>query len=356
MREADVHGLDAHFLSADGKWRGDVQLAKSDVDDSRGTGGWANFSYTPRRGTKHQLALDYLDDKFDINDFGFLQRNDLIGARYAYNWTKSTGMRRFRNRTGSLSVAHWVNKNDHQIRGGYFYRDSWMFHNRSEIRTELNYFPSRWEDLESRGNGEYKIRGRWAWDFAYGTDTSKKVSFSAQIGGQQLDLRGWRHHAGLGITYKPVDGFSLDFDLNYRHHEAWLLHQQDEQFTSFQANDWQPRVALDFFLSAKHQVRFTLQWAGIVADAEEYLRLPAGQDELIVASDLGDADDFTISRLTTQLRYRWEIAPLSDLFVVYTRGSNLDNRFDDGFGALFTDALSTPVIDLFTIKLRYRFG
>jgi hypothetical protein len=56
------------------------------------------------------------------------------------------------------------------------------------------------------------------------------------------------------------------------------------------------------------------------------------------------------------LRYRWEIAPLSDLFIVYTRGSNLPGRVDDEFDDLFEDALNDPIIDYFVIKLRYRFG
>ena len=57
------------------------------------------------------------------------------------------------------------------------------------------------------------------------------------------------------------------------------------------------------------------------------------------------------------MRYRWQIAPLSDLFVVYTRGSNFtNNTVDDGFDNLFRDALDQPVIDFLVIKLRYRFG
>ena len=67
-------------------------------------------------------------------------------------------------------------------------------------------------------------------------------------------------------------------------------------------------------------------------------------------------NDFTVSRMIAQLRYRWEIGPLSDLFVVYTRGSNLPDRRNDEFQDLFRDALDQPVIDLFVIKLRYRFG
>ena len=53
---------------------------------------------------------------------------------------------------------------------------------------------------------------------------------------------------------------------------------------------------------------------------------------------------------------RWQIAPLSDLFLVYTRGSNVPSSIDDSFGDMFIDALDKPVIDFFVMKLRYRIG
>ena len=68
-------------------------------------------------------------------------------------------------------------------------------------------------------------------------------------------------------------------------------------------------------------------------------------------------EDFSLSRLTAQLRYRWEIGPLSDSFVVYTRGSNLAFAdTDDEFGTLFSNAIDEPIIEFVVVKLRYRFG
>ena len=101
-----------------------------------------------------------------------------------------------------------------------------------------------------------------------------------------------------------------------------------------------------------------MQWAGIRGEENEFFEIPIGDGDLLprVKGPGEPSDDFTISQLTAQLRYRWEIAPLSDLFVVYTRGSNLPDRGYDTFGDLFEDALTEPVIDMFVVKLRYRFG
>jgi sulfate adenylyltransferase subunit 2 len=69
------------------------------------------------------------------------------------------------------------------------------------------------------------------------------------------------------------------------------------------------------------------------------------------------SDDFTISDTVLQLRYRWELAPLSELFVVYNRGGRLlSSDPDDRFGDLFADSLSRPFGNLFVMKLRYRLG
>ncbi|MCZ6888329.1 MAG: DUF5916 domain-containing protein, partial [Gammaproteobacteria bacterium] len=179
-----------------------------------------------------------------------------------------------------------------------------------------------------------------------------------QGGARQEDLGGWNYNAGVGVSFKPIDRFSLDIDLNYRHREAWLLYQGDRDFSTFAADDIQPRLAMDVFINAHQQLRLTMQWAGIVAKERDFYQVPLDDGYLMpVVKDPGAlSGDFTISRLTTQLRYRWMIAPLSDLFIVYTRGSNLDNQIDDEFGDLFTNALRTPVVDLLVIKLRYRFG
>ena len=117
---------------------------------------------------------------------------------------------------------------------------------------------------------------------------------------------------------------------------------------------------MDFFISARQQFRMSLQWAGIKAAEQQRYFLPENGDGNLVPVEPppGAASrDFVINRMTVQLRYRWQIAPLSDLFLVYTRGSNIDyNTLEDGFDDLFYDALTDPVIDFFVVKLRYRFG
>ncbi len=356
--DAIVHGIDAHVLTPSGKLSWDTQLVASDVDDELGYGAFMDFSYVPNREIRHRLQLDYFDDKLDISDLGFIRRNDAHGFIYNLSTSVSQGLKRLRNKRGSYLLSAERNGDGQLVRAGVFFRNQWTFLNQTELRTEFDYFPKRWDDRNSRDNGTYKTEDRFVAEVGFGTNTGKKLSFSTLVGVRQEELGGWTQRAALGFTYKPNDRVSLDFDANYFRRDGWLVYQEDRDLTTFAATDWQPRLALDVFLSARQQFRLTMQWAGIRADEQEFWRVPLSDGELerLAKDPEAPTDDFTISQLTVQLRYRWEIAPLSELFVVYTRGSNLDNQVSDGFSDLFHDALITPLIDVFVIKLRYRFG
>ncbi|MDE0452401.1 MAG: DUF5916 domain-containing protein [Gammaproteobacteria bacterium] len=387
LHRATVHGIDAQFLSAGGRWRAELQSLASDVrctpvgedmkrrpacpDDvngsQRGYGVWADVDYTPRPGLRHTLRVDMFDEHLNINDLGFLGRNDQYGALYTLSLVQPNvfGLRRLGSR---ISVGQFTNSAGQATLNGAFLMNAFTFRNESELRVTLRYFPVRWEDLESRGHGAYRVHPRKGIELSFGTDTSKTISVSAQWAALSEDLGGMGYTWGGGFTFKPADRFSVDLDVNYRERDGWLQYVFDEgDFATFSASDLQPKLAMDFFITARQQLRLTMQWAGIRANEQELLQVIEGMERLQprVREDGAESDDFTISRLIAQLRYRWEIAPLSDLFVVYTRGSNLANAYDlddpfaiprDSFGQLYRDAFADPLVDLLVVKLRYRFG
>jgi len=63
------------------------------------------------------------------------------------------------------------------------------------------------------------------------------------------------------------------------------------------------------------------------------------------------------SNLSFQLRYRWEFAPLSNLFIAYVRGGSLFQESADGF-TLFDEygrAFDLRDSEQLLVKLSYRF-
>ena len=359
LDDAVVHGVDAHLLSGDGKFSWDTQLLNSDVDDQMGYGVFSDFSFSPKQGRIHQLKLDALDEKLDVSDLGFLRRNDTYGFQYQFMSFKSKGLpERMRNQRIGVFVSGNQNEDGLLTRSFVGLFGSFLFNNNSELRTEVNFMPDFYDDRNSRGNGAYRNDGGHQVSLAYGTSTAKKFSTSIQLMNSSGFMYDTVYHADLGFTYRPVDRFALDFDLTFEKQTNWLVYMGDRNIGGFNAFNIMPSLSMDYFISAKQQLSLKLQWVGINADESEYWTVPDVPGRLIPRYKKIDdpKDDFTVSQMTVQLRYRWEIAPLSDLFIVYTRGANLPNQGDQDFDYLFRDALSEPIVDVLTMKLRYRFG
>jgi hypothetical protein len=218
------------------------------------------------------------------------------------------------------------------------------------------YFPGRWEDRESFGNGTFRINDRGRFESSYTTDTSKPLSVGVQVDFDGGDLYGGNLRKWGGLTWQPRENLSMTVGVSHTDLDGWLLHQEDQNFTTFSGDRWEPDLSLDFYPTSAQQLRIKLQWVGIDAFEDRFYSLQSDPGRLIEgAKPPGTSDDFSISTLNFQVRYRWQIAPLSDLFIVYTKG---DSRrvAREPLRDLFEDSWQDPLADQLVIKLRYRLG
>ena len=355
-QDATAHGLDFHYLSADGAWKLDGQVMSSDKDDvGTGTGGFVDLRYSVRRGLGVRVGLSHFDDKFDINDLGFVRRNDASEARFGLDYTRSDLPWARQVRVNAFAEAE-VNGDGEHTRRSIGSRFTIDLNNQDRVRAALAFFPEHDDDRASRDNGTFVVQGRHAFNLDYITDTSRRVSYQLGVSNGGEEEGGTNYGGRVGFTWRPIDEFNVEALALYQRKEGWLLWQEDRNFTTFDTVEWRPRLSVDYFLTAKQQFRLSAQWVGIKAREDEFFLVPDDVDDLIeVPKPDSETDDFAISRLNLQLRYRWEIAPLSELFVVYTLNGN-ERQVAGTFPDLFDDALADPVNEQLVVKLRYRLG
>lgn len=362
--DALVQGLDWHYLNSSGKIKIDGQLMSSDLDrtDKRGYGGFLDFELYYADGIRQRIGLEYFDEHIDINDLGFLERNDAYSIRSSFTWTRS-----------NLS---WARENQFDLRGsvrkniseslklsqGVLLSNRVRLNDLSELTLRLTYSGASYDDLNSFGNGTYLVEPTASAAVKWQTDTTKPLSLKVG-GGYEEDKLGDPGYTGdIGLVWRLGHQYAVEFAVSYKDQEAWLLHQEDDLFATFEAEQWLPSLSLEYYINARQQLRLALQWVGIRAEENEFFQIPAEPDNLIpIAKPTGpgyrDSYDFSVSQYSLQARYRWEIAPLSDLFLVYTRQANLRTALGEaGFNDIFDTAWQDPLADLFVVKLRYRFG
>jgi len=355
--DAYVQGVDGKFTSATGKWIVEGLAVTSDRDDVQGNAALIDVQYARDSRIQHRVSLDWFDEQVNFNDLGFLQRNDYHGGQYNLMYANPNSGSRVTDIRGTVIVNAKVNESEGQlVDGGVFWRNSMILPGRNTVRTGLGFLPAGYEDRDSRGNGAYKTESRgWA-EVLLSTDASRKGSWSVDLAVQQENLGGWTYLAGAGVTWRPLDAMTIDLDLKYRDRDGWIVYQGGRNFGRYQAEELQPSIKFNWFPYAGHQLGLTVQWVGVRADGDGFYEVPAGDGDLRPVAPTRPDYDFTASLLTLQARYRWEIAPLTDFYVVYNRGNTLPNRYDASFGDLFEEAIQEPIVDYLVVKLRWRFS
>lgn len=355
--EATVNGIDLHYFSPDARWLFDGMVMHSDVNGVEGQGAVADLIFLPQRGRQHRIAAGYHDDKLDLNTLGFLTRNDLMHLDYNYSRNESN-VPGLRSRSSTIFVFNHWNDNNDWVRQGVFLTRNYTYLNNHSAMASARYYHRRIDDRLGRGSGDFYVPGRWQFLAEWSSDPSQVLQYRLHLDANTEEFgERWTTTTG-GVNYRPLDNFSTTVELAYAERKGLLVYRGDGRYTSFEATQWSPKVTMDYFIDARHQLRLGMQWTGLKAHENKFLQVNPNRVERLneVAKPNLTPDDFSISRLTFQARYRWEIAPLSDLFVVYTRGGNLPGNTFDDYTGLLHQAWTDPVVDTLVVKLRYRLG
>ena len=362
--DALTHGIDWHYFSPGGKVKIDGQAIMSDLDrvDDSGYGGFLDFEFTYRQGLKHRIGLEYFDENIDINDLGFLERNNHYRLRSALSWSTPNVAW---GREFQFDVRGFMQKSvtESLLNGaGLFLSARMLMNDLSTITARGGYFPAQYDDLNSFGNGTYRIENKISASVQWESDSTKVWSYDLQAGYDDENLGGSSVTGGAGINWRPNDQFGVKFGVRYLDRQGWLLHQGDGLFATYDAEQWMPKMSIEYFISARQQLRLSVQWVGIRATEDRFFRVPDRPGDLVDAAKPAGPGarpdyNFSVSQYALQARYRWEIAPLSDIFLVYTRQADVRTLLGDNtFSDILDDAWHSPLEDIFVFKIRYRFG
>jgi hypothetical protein len=171
---------------------------------------------------------------------------------------------------------------------------------------------------------------------------------------------GGNHEVGYDFKFIPTyfvsDNFSVYAGPYYEHTPDWLIWQHDNLIGRFNQHTLELDSGFDWYASQRQQLRLKLQAIGLDARIRGAYQVAANGAAIPSSAPV---DDFRLRQLGVQLRYRFELAPLSYLYVVYGRGGfALDDMpgVVSGAPSQLGNAFSLRDDEQFLVKLDYRFG
>ena len=352
-----VTAADFHYLTGSGIWRADGQFIHSETaENGSGLGGFIDLEYAPSQGKKNELKLTVFDKHLEINDFGYNQRNNIRNLQYSYEAINSN-LKRFRDSKMNMYIHYAENGDSHRVKNAVGGSLDLTLNSLNKIKGSFAHWPNRFEDRNSFGNGTYKMPGRTRLRLEMRTNQSKKIAYGTTFTYQEEDMYGEKLEGEIEFIWYPRSNISFDLKSKYVHGSGgWLLHQEDKNFTSFYHQKWEQELKFNYFIAAKQQLSINIQWVGIQANENKFYLLTSDSYNLSEVKKADkESDNFSISDLNIQLRYRWQIAPLSDIYLVATKSGSSRNNLTT-FNDLFEDTMDNPLSDQIILKLRYRFG
>ena len=359
-RVATVYGIDHNWRPTQ-RWNVRTRLLGSDIDQAglgtRDTGATMWADYEMDHGWRQQLLAMHFGNDLQLNDAGFLSRNSTNYMHWQVN-------RRFSNlpETSRYASKDWrlrlsSDYNDHGQLGNHQLRVSResRLRNGAYQYAQINVNSAGYEDLLTRGNGVLWMPPNFNSYFEYDRPRKGNWAWHMELGAQTGGLAGNRDlgfTARFVPTYFVSDAFNVFFGAYTDSIPSWLIWQGGNLIGSFAEREVSINAGLNWTVGSKQELRVKLQAIGVKGRLDQGYRVEPG-GRAVESSD--PIDDIDVRTLGFQIRYRYELAPLSYIYVVYGRGGFDQEPTEQGASRLFTDTFRLRDDEQLLVKVSYRF-
>ena len=360
-REATVLGVD-HNWRPNQRWNVQTRVFGSQIEEAgettRDLGGTLWADYEMDHGWRQQWIAMHFGNDLQINDAGYLSRNST-------NYLHWEARKRFADQPqeSRYSSKEWrwrassnYNDDGEKLNDQFRMSREGRLRNGSYEYAQINLNSAGVDDLLTRGHGSVKRPGNFNAVFEYERprkgDWAHEVEMQLYSGGLAGNSK-----VGYSIQYSPTyfisDAFSLTAGIYADHTPDWLVWDRERNLLgSFDGREAHLSAGLDWAINDKQELRVKLQAIAVDAKMRQTYVVDSAGNPVISPVQV---DDFSVENLGFQIRYRYELAPLSYLYVVYGRGGYNEESFSEGTGRLLGDSFDLRDDEQLLVKLSYRF-
>lgn len=353
VRAGEHHSFDALLIATDIAPSADIDSA------SRDFGGTASWGYTGKAWDFGSYLTHY-GRKLNFNDFGYLSSSDFNSIDISSSWRPQTP--RADGASVSYTILYDANANDRGDR-----LTDQLFAYRQFNAADGGFASTQWlwkgagnDDLISRGNGLMRRPARLRVSHFYRSPQHGKWRVSGSIANLAEGLGGRAWEFVTTVNYQANTALALDGNVRWRNSSDWLVWrgadvtangQIPNLFARYRRTQFTGIFNANWIPSPKHELRFRLQ--SLIINAGDARAVRLGPGGVPYASNDVIAP-LQVRNLGVQLRYKYEFAPLRELYVVYARGGFEQERDDPRSSVeLFQDSFDLRDSDQFLVKLRW---
>ena len=342
-----------------------TDLLFSEKDDDSRFGYRSQFNYQPSNFSYVSGSILYFDENFQLNDFGYLRRADWIhvglgGGLKKINFSKESPIDQI-DINVDFNYDADTNGNSNPIRIDQ--KNEITFKDTSKLKFDFGIKTSGKNTTITRKNPDFpfvKIKKKKNITLDFEAVNYKFWTYDWRISFEKGDkYNSWnsdgykREFYKIAGSYFPNDNLKINLQYRIRKENEWLIWTEDNKFGLYDSEQDTVSIGLNWFSGNKHEIRLKSQFIALQADNPQSLISDSG-------GYLYDSDDlikpFTQGVVSFQVRYKYEIAPLSYLYLVYSKGgTSYDEDEDYSKSEIFNQPWNNPSDEVYSIKFRLKY-
>ena len=342
-----------------------TDLLSSEKEGVSGFGLRSQFVYKPSQLSRRSGSILYFEDSFKLSDFGYLKKNDWFHIGLGSDFTKIDFGESSSIKERKIGIDFNYdsdtsgNSNPMQIRQDYNfkYKDTSSFQASWDLKTSGKNTTITRKNIDFpyvKKNGSFSFNldyespsyGTWEYDWRIGYETSNKYETWSSEGYE-------RRFAKIAGSLYPIDDFKLGWQFRVREEDEWLNWIEGNELAVYDLTQNIISVNANWFRGSRHEIRLKSQFVAL--KAENPISLISDKAGYLYNHD-SDVKPFTDGITSFQVRYKYEIAPLSYIYLVYTKGGRIyDDMNERNTSDVFMDPWKNPDNEIFSLKFRLKY-
>ena len=342
-----------------------TDFLSSEKEGVSGFGLRSQFIYKPTQLSRRSGSILYFEDSFRLNDFGYLKKNDWFHVGLGSDITKvdfneSSSVKERKIGTDfNYDSDTSGNSNPTQLRQEYNfqYKDTSSFQASWDLKTSGKNTTITRKNVDFpfvKRNGSFSFNldyespsyGSWEYDWRVGYETADKYKTWSSEGYE-------RRFAKIAGSIYPIDDFKLGWEFRVREEDEWLNWIKDNELAVYDLTQKIISINANWFKGYKHEIRLKSQFVAL--EAESPISLISDKTGYLY-NHKSIVRPFTDGITSFQVRYKYEIAPLSYIYLVYTKGGRVyDDENERNTSDVFKDPWENPDNEIFSLKFRLKY-
>ena len=342
-----------------------TDFLSSEKEGVSGFGLRSQFVYKPTQLSRRSGSILYFEDSFRLNDFGYLKKNDWFHVGLGSDITKvdfneSSSVKERKIGTDfNYDSDTSGNSNPTQLRQEYNfqYKDTSSFQASWDLKTSGKNTTITRKNVDFpfvKRNGSFSFNldyespsyGSWEYDWRVGYETADKYKTWSSEGYE-------RRFAKIAGSIYPIDDFKLGWEFRVREEDEWLNWIKDNELAVYDLTQKIISINANWFKGYKHEIRLKSQFVAL--EAESPISLISDKAGYLY-NHKSIVKPFTDGITSFQVRYKYEIAPLSYIYLVYTKGGRVyDDESERNTSDIFKDPWENPDNEIFSLKFRLKY-